>query len=204
MLQVSHLHPCFASYGTTEQADRRGHLIREQGRTLGHQCLSAWSDFPGYFDTISISLIILVSVLGILSPHTAHEQGRDMIPPAGEAAYSLSYPLLGERAGIAVVSQYSSASLAAVPAVLEKIAICESGGKQFNENGEVVRGEIHSADVGKYQINSAVWKGEAKKLGLDLFTEEGNEQFAMELYRRYHTVPWESSRSCWEKTIAER
>lgn len=137
-------------------------------------------------------LILLVSVLALSSPNTAHEQGRDMIPTTQEAAYGLSYPLLGNQSGAVRLSP-------GIPQILREIAYCESGGKQFDEDGNVVRGVIHIPDIGKYQINSIVWGREAKKLGYDLLTEEGNEQFALELYRRFNTLPWESSRPCWEK-----
>ncbi len=138
-------------------------------------------------------LILLVSVLALTSPNTAYEQERDTIPTSQEAAYGLSYPLLGNQDGTARLSP-------GIPQILREIARCESGGKQFDKKGNVVRGVIHVPDTGKYQINSAVWGAEAKKLGYDLLTEEGNEQFALELYRRYHTLPWESSRLCWGKT----
>ncbi len=137
-------------------------------------------------------LILLVSVLALSSPNTAHEQGRDTTPTSQQAAYGLSYPLLGSQGGTIRLSP-------GIPQILREIARCESGNKQFDEKGNVLRGEIHAPDIGKYQINSAVWEREAKKLGANLLTEEGNEQFALELYRKYHTLPWESSRPCWEK-----
>ncbi|MBI3442925.1 MAG: hypothetical protein HY007_04100 [Candidatus Sungbacteria bacterium] len=143
---------------------------------------------------MSTYLILLVSALALTLPTTAHEQGRDMIPTSHEAAYGLSYPLLGDR--VATTRLASE-----IPQVMQEIARCESDGKQFDEKGNVVRGEVHGADIGKYQINSAVWKEEAKKLRYDLMTEEGNEQFALELYRRFATLPWESSRSCWGKSM---
>lgn len=157
------------------------------------------SERPGFLSTISIYLILLVSALALSSPNTAYEQGRDTVPASGEAAYSLAYPLLGNNAG--------ETRIAEIPQIMRKIAECESRGRQFDEDGNVLRGELHPADIGKYQINSAVWKEEAKKLGYDLLTEEGNEQFALELYRRYDTLPWESSKSCWgktAKTLAEK
>lgn len=117
-----------------------------------------------------------------------------MMPGAEGASYGLSYPLLGSKI---IESRLSST----IPHILREIARCESGNRQFDADGNVVRGEIHIADTGKYQINTAVWKEEAKKLGLDLLTEEGNERFALELYRKFDTTPWNSSRSCWEKAV---
>ena len=86
-----------------------------------------------------------------------------------------------------------------VPAVLERIAFCESRGRQFDENGDVVRGEHNPDDIGKYQINLEHWGADAKKLNYDLFTEEGNRAMALELYRRLGTKPWIWSKPCWDK-----
>ena len=90
------------------------------------------------------------------------------------------------------------------PAILEKIAYCESRGRQFDENGEVIRGEHNPDDIGKYQINLENWGAEAKKLGFDLFTEEGNRAMALELYRRQGTRPWFWSKHCWSKDKADQ
>ena len=86
-----------------------------------------------------------------------------------------------------------------VPEVLERIAMCESRGHQFDENGDVVRGEHNPDDIGKYQINLEHWGADAKKLGFDLFTEDGNRAMALELYRRQGTKPWIWSKPCWDK-----
>ena len=86
-----------------------------------------------------------------------------------------------------------------MPEVLERIAFCESRGRQFDENGDVVRGEHNPDDIGKYQINLEHWGAEAKKLNYDLFTEEGNRAMALELYRRLGTKPWIWSKPCWDK-----
>jgi hypothetical protein len=149
---------------------------------------------PGFSSLINTYLILLVSVLALSSPSTAYEKGRDTVPTSGEAAYGISYPLLGNKKVISPLP-------AALPPIFEHIARCESGGKHFNDDGEVLRGQINSADVGKYQINTTFWKNEAKKLGIDFSTEEGNEQFALELYQRYGTLPWEASKPCWGKAL---
>lgn len=104
------------------------------------------------------------------------------------AALSLSYPLLEAK---------KSPPPRRVPAILERIAQCESENRQFDETGSVLRG-VNSRDIGKYQINEQYWGKEAKQLGYDLLTEEGNEAMALELYRRYRTTPWKWSRACWQ------
>lgn len=88
-----------------------------------------------------------------------------------------------------------------VPEVLGRIAMCESRNKQFDKSGNVLRGS-NPQDVGKYQINLMHWGREAEKLGHDLTTEEGNEEMALELYRRQGTKPWVWSKACWNKSAS--
>ena len=82
-----------------------------------------------------------------------------------------------------------------LPAIFERIARCESGGKQFNK-GEIIMSRTF--DVGKYQINQVHW-GKAKSMGMDLWTEKGNTDFALYLYKNYGTAPWTPSKKCWDK-----
>lgn len=132
------------------------------------------------------------------SPQTAHEQ--KLMPKSASAAELMSYPLLEAKKGYSDALQMKKN----IPIVLEYIAACESGGRQFHDNGNVVRGEINSQDVGKYQINISYWKPEAEKQGYDIFTEEGNEDMALFLFGKYSAEPWESSKSCWEKRLIAR
>ena len=83
-----------------------------------------------------------------------------------------------------------------IPDVLEKIAICESRGRHFDKSGNVLRG-VNKSDIGKYQINVRYWGSLAAELDHDIFTEEGNEAMALEIYRKYGTKPWKWSRHCW-------
>ena len=86
-----------------------------------------------------------------------------------------------------------------LPAILDKIAFCESSDRQFDADGGVIRGVVNPADVGRYQINTYHWGVEAKKRGFDLHTEEGNEAMALYLYQKFGTKPWKSSQKCWDK-----
>lgn len=84
-----------------------------------------------------------------------------------------------------------------VPEILLRIAECESGNRQFNEDGSVVRGKQNPQDIGRWQINLR-WNGErAEELGYDLFTEEGNLKMALYLYETRGTKDWSWSRACW-------
>ena len=87
-----------------------------------------------------------------------------------------------------------------LPEILQKIAKCESGSKQF-ENGQVIaRGNKNgSVDYGKYQINLQTWAKQATILGYDLATEKGNEGFAVWLFNTYGSDPWSASMPCVRK-----
>lgn len=84
--------------------------------------------------------------------------------------------------------------------VLDRIAKCESGNTQFAKDGQVL---VHvnkngTWDVGKYQINS-IHGGTATKLGMNLYTEDGNTAFAKWMYANLGTGDWAASQSCWKK-----
>lgn len=84
-----------------------------------------------------------------------------------------------------------------IPEILKKIAWCESHNRQFNEDGSVYYGEINPKDTGKYQINS-YWNGdEAKRLGFDIYTLEGNTKMALYMFKHQGTTPWNWSKHCW-------
>lgn len=84
-----------------------------------------------------------------------------------------------------------------IPAVLKRIAKCESNDRHFDENGKVLVGKFDSRDTGRYQINRQYWGEESKKLGYDIYSESGNEAFALYLYSKYGTSPWSRSEACW-------
>jgi hypothetical protein len=86
-----------------------------------------------------------------------------------------------------------------IPPVLKRIAKCESNNQQFLSNGDIVRGKINHNDIGKYQINELIHYDAAKKINMDIFTEKGNESYALYLYNTQGTEPWTASKKCWNK-----
>lgn len=62
-----------------------------------------------------------------------------------------------------------------------------------------MRGEVNSNDIGLYQINTRYHLKKAKELGYDIFTEEGNTAYAIWLYGKEGTKPWNASKHCWGK-----
>ena len=91
-----------------------------------------------------------------------------------------------------------------VPEILKKIAQCESGGNQFNPDGTVLRGIENPDDIGKFQINEYYHLAMARKLGYDIYTEEGNTRYALYLYSASGTSPWNWSKHCWGKYLTNK
>ena len=50
------------------------------------------------------------------------------------------------------------------------------------------------------QINEHYHSATAAKLGLDIYTIQGNVAYAQYLYQKEGTQPWSSSKPCWGKT----
>ena len=84
--------------------------------------------------------------------------------------------------------------------VMQKIAYCESRNRQFDSNGSIMRGVVNDKDVGIFQINEKYHLSDSKKMGIDIYTVEGNMKYAKYLYENQGTAPWNSSRPCWGNT----
>lgn len=77
------------------------------------------------------------------------------------------------------------------------VARCESGYRQFNEDGTLLRGKQNSQDVGVLQINEKYHLADSKRLGYDIHTLEGNIRYGEYLYNHQGLTPWNWSRHCW-------
>lgn len=84
--------------------------------------------------------------------------------------------------------------------LLIRIAYAESGFRQFDATGGVLRGRIHPPDTGAWQINASVWRDTAESMGLNIETWEGNIKFAVWLYSQEGANPWLWSRKFWDKS----
>ena len=87
--------------------------------------------------------------------------------------------------------------------IMVAISKCESRFHQYDADGSVYRGEVNNLDVGIMQINEHFHSDTAKKLGLDLYTIQGNVAYARYLYEHQGTAPWSSSQGCWGATAAK-
>ena len=126
-----------------------------------------------YAFNVFIPAVVVIALIGVSVHQTSKAQAKDEVVPIVEAED--------------------------VPPILLKISKCESGGKQFKENGRVIRGKVTPSDIGKFQINEVIWNDKARELGFDIFTEEGNTQFAVWLLNNYGSAPWYLSSNCWNK-----
>lgn len=79
----------------------------------------------------------------------------------------------------------------------KSIAYCESGKKQFEADGRLLRGKANSKDVGVFQVNEKYHLADSKRLGMDIYTVDGNIKYSMRLMSREGTTPWNASSNCW-------
>ena len=84
--------------------------------------------------------------------------------------------------------------------IMAEIVKCESRFRQFNADGTDLRGIANSQDIGIAQVNEYYHAKRAKKLGMDIYSAEGNMAYAKLLYEEEGTAPWISSAPCWKKS----
>ncbi len=82
--------------------------------------------------------------------------------------------------------------------VMIAIAECESRFREFDNDGKPLSGGSGGM-IGIYQINESVHTANAKSLGMDIYTTDGNLAYAKKLYAEEGTDPWLDSFSCWNQ-----
>ncbi len=110
---------------------------------------------------------------------------------------SETYSEISEEVKVKTTEEIIAEHFADAP-ILIKIASCESHGQQFNADGSVLRGWMNPLDVGLMQINEKYHLSTAEKLGLDIYTLEGNADYAKYLYATQGVKPWIHSSHCWD------
>lgn len=85
--------------------------------------------------------------------------------------------------------------------ILADVARCESQFRQFGKDGYVLRGMVDKRDVGVMQINEGYHLETANKLNRDIYTIEGNLEYAKVLYQKFGLSPWKASSKCWAKNL---
>jgi hypothetical protein len=135
--------------------------------------------------------LLLVLLVPLVTGVGALALGNIRPEPPGGVAEQENAPVLPAAARVPVVAEPP------LPPILQKIATCESRNTHYDRHGHVLRGRRNPQDVGKYQINTAVWGPAAAQQGYDLYDEKGNEQMAVYLLTHYGSVPWQHSAACW-------
>jgi hypothetical protein len=82
--------------------------------------------------------------------------------------------------------------------IMVAVADCESGLLHY-DNGLPRKNEKGSSATGLFQIMSSLHRADAKRLGYDIDTLEGNIAYARVLYKRRGTADWNPSKACWSK-----
>jgi hypothetical protein len=83
------------------------------------------------------------------------------------------------------------------------VASCESQLRQFDKDGTVLRGRVNPDDIGIFQINSFYHEADYLKMGIDVFTPEGNVRYAKFIYDRDGLAPWVHSKTCWSQLLMQ-
>jgi len=115
------------------------------------------------------------------------EESEDVIEPA----FQTYTPEITEYRG---KIQYTQDEVRLYP-VMERICSCESG-RQFWDDGRVVRGHVNPLDIGMCQINLKYHGEASKNMGLDVFDEADNITYANWLYDQQGPQPWFWSEPC--------
>jgi len=108
------------------------------------------------------------------------------------AAIFATFLLSSTPASAALNDGIADAVRAAFPddPVMHAVAKCESGYRQFNVDGSVLRGGAGKGYVGVFQIGESLHAAYAASLGYDIMTVEGNIAYAKHLYGQRGSAPW--------------
>ncbi len=95
------------------------------------------------------------------------------------------------------VEQYVRIYFSDIPELAE-VARCESHFRHYDKEGNVLRGKENRRDVGVMQINEDYHLDTALEKEINLYTLEGNLEYARALYEKMGLEPWKYSKKCWE------
>ena len=83
---------------------------------------------------------------------------------------------------------------------MREIAECESKSRHWDDKGEVLIGTASATeDTGLFQISLYWHEKTAKDMGIDIYSLEGNVEYAQILYKKNGTKDWNASKDCWSK-----
>ncbi len=114
-----------------------------------------------------------------------------LLEPQGEVQTSLDDTTYVLSIQEAVIAKFGTSS----PMV--EVARCESTFRQFDSDGNVLRGDKNKDDRGVFQINTKYHLKKSIELGYDIDTVQGNLDYAKYLYDHQGLKPWVWSKDCW-------
>lgn len=138
-------------------------------------------------------ILVATFVAALLIPFTS-AAALNVLQPRGESDFSP-----GDNSGIRdyVEDVFGNNH------VMVDVARCESGFRQYYSGGGVLINEESDA-VGIYQLLDSWHDQAANDLGLDIYTVEGNVEYAKLLYEADGLKPWSPSSLCWDDgTLSE-
>lgn len=160
-------------------------------------------------------LLICIAVFLFLVPITASNyqltagSTSTVLPPiettqgeiTPEATSTIAVSTIAKSTNVYSTSSLKQLILDTFPdaPIMVSIASCESRLRQFNSDGTVRRGVANNHDIGLFQINSDYHEEAAKKLGMDIYSLEGNVAYAKVLYERNGTRDWNWSKGMWSE-----
>lgn len=118
-------------------------------------------------------------------------------PAENESNVDETYSEISEEVKIQTTEEIVAEYFEDAP-IMKKIAYCESRYRQFNEDGSVLRGRANSQDVGVMQINEKYHLAASQRLEYNIYTLEGNMEYARHLYETQGVRPWIHSSHCWD------
>lgn len=153
------------------------------------------SPLPELFLTFKfIFNLATVGILAVVSGFSTFSIPSDQIVPVSQQDTETSVQEEAPLTTQEMVSRY----FADIPIMVD-IARCESTFRQYDKNGNVLRGKANRYDVGVMQINEYFHLEKSEKLGYDIYSIEGNMAYARYLYEKEGARPWLASSNCWAK-----
>jgi hypothetical protein len=116
--------------------------------------------------------------------------------PAGTTSLTVEGQQNPETLGAYVKEYYAETP------ILASIAWCESRHRHMGANGSVIKNPTSTA-IGVMQIMESIHDEDAKELGIDIKSLDGNLSYAKVLYEKQGTKPWNASKSCWGKYLGK-
>ena len=118
-------------------------------------------------------------------------------PAENESNVDETYSEISEEVKVKTTEEIVAEYFKDAP-IMKKIAYCESRYTHFNQDGSVLRGRVNSQDVGVMQINEKYHLATSQRLEYNIYTLEGNMEYARYLYETQGVRPWVHSSHCWD------